>query len=240
VTCRPEAVIFDLYETLITHYDPNRSPGLSVAEQLGLDKGAFAVAWRDTYHRRNAGALPDYRSALREAAGSLGCIPDEGVLSQLDEAHTASHARLFTRIEHDILQMLRTLQDERVRLGLISNTTPEEVTGWQGCALTPHFDDVVFSYQVRLVKPDRRIYELACERLAVPPASTVFIGDGGDGELMGASEAGLTPWWATWFLERWPDWETRFTRPGLWRFRQLRSPGDVMRLVMSHSGDGCR
>ena len=67
-----------------------------------------------------------------------------------------------------------------------------------------------------------------------------FIGDGGDSELTGASEAGLTPWWAVWFLKRWPNWETRFARPGLRRFRQLRSPSDVMRLVIAPPGGGCR
>jgi hypothetical protein len=79
---------------------------------------------------------------------------------------------------------------------------------------------------------------MACERLGVSPASTVFVGDGGDGELLGALEAGLTPWWALWFLERWPNWETRFSRPGLWRFQQLRSPSDVVRLVAARSHGG--
>jgi putative hydrolase of the HAD superfamily len=240
VTCKPEAVIFDLYETLITHYDPDRSPGPSVAEQLGLDAADFARAWKDTYDRRNSGELPDYRSALREAICSLGCVPDESALIRLDEAHTAGHARLFVEIEDHILEMLTALQADSVKLGLISNTTPEEVTGWDRCYLAPHFDDVVFSYQVGLVKPDRRIYELACERLEVSPTATAFVGDGGDGELTGAAEVGLTAWWAVWFLKRWPNWETRFARPGLQRFQQLRSPSDVMRLVVAHPGSGCR
>jgi putative hydrolase of the HAD superfamily len=150
----PEAVICDLYETLITHFSRHRPPGPSVAEQLRVDDAASARAWRDTYDRRSSGLVPDYRSALRAATRSLGCTPDENVPRRLDEAHTASHERLFIRIEDDILETLRALQDDSVRLGLISNTTPEEVTGWEGCALAPHFDDVVFSYQVGFAKPE--------------------------------------------------------------------------------------
>jgi putative hydrolase of the HAD superfamily len=238
MTCKPEAVIFDLYETLITHFDPDRSSGPSIAEQLGLDDRAFARAWKGIYDRRNAGTIPDYRSALREAARSLGCTPGEELIRRLDEAHTAGHERLFLRIEHDILEMLKAIRGQSVKLGLISNTTPEEVTAWEDCALAPHFDDVVFSYRVGLVKPDRQIYQLACERLGVPPSSTIFVGDGGDDELAGASEAGLEAYWASWFLDRWPNWEARFGRPSVWRFQRLRFTSEVVRLLVGHASIG--
>ena len=231
MTTKPEAVIFDLYETLITNFDPHRTRGPSVAEQLGLDAGDFSQAWREIYNNRNSGDIPDYRSALREAARLLGCTPDEELLRRLDEAHTAGHARAFFRIEQEILDMLAALQAQPLKLGLISNTTPEEVSAWDDCALPPYFDQVLFSYQVGLVKPDRRIYELACERLGVPPSSAIYVGDGGDDELVGASEAGLQAYWAMWFLERWPNWEARFGRSSLYRFPQLKSPAQVVSLA---------
>ncbi len=39
------------------------------------------------------------------------------------------------------------------------------------------FDDMIFSAEVGLANPDRRIYELAVERLNVPPAEALFIDD---------------------------------------------------------------
>jgi putative hydrolase of the HAD superfamily len=224
----PKAVIFDLYETLITNFDPSRRRGPSVAQRLGLDEHAFAQAWAEVYQARNSGEIPDYRGALRQAAELLGHLPDEDLIRQLDRAHTAGHERAFLRLERDIVDMVRALKAASVSLGLVSNTTPEEVTGWDGCELVPYFDAVVFSYEVGLVKPDLRIYELACERLGVPPSSVVFVGDGGDHELAGAAAAGLTPWWATWFLQRWPNWQTRFDRRDAHRFRQVSSPDEVV------------
>ena len=56
------------------------------------------------------------RSALREAARSLGCTSDEELLIRLDRAHTAGHARLFRRIEPGILAMLGELRNRRVKL----------------------------------------------------------------------------------------------------------------------------
>lgn len=39
------------------------------------------------------------------------------------------------------------------------------------------FDDMVFSYEVRLAKPDPAIFRLAAERLGVAPGESVFIDD---------------------------------------------------------------
>ena len=38
-------------------------------------------------------------------------------------------------------------------------------------------DVLVYSYEVGIQKPDRRIYEIACQRLGVPPAEVVFLDD---------------------------------------------------------------
>jgi epoxide hydrolase-like predicted phosphatase len=38
-------------------------------------------------------------------------------------------------------------------------------------------DVLVYSYEVGIEKPDRRIYEIACERLGVHPSEIVFLDD---------------------------------------------------------------
>lgn len=39
------------------------------------------------------------------------------------------------------------------------------------------FSDIILSYEVGLIKPDPAIFYLACERLGVKPAETVFVDD---------------------------------------------------------------
>ena len=96
---------------------------------------------------------------------------------------------------------------------------------WEESPLSPFFDTAVFSYQVGLVKPDRRIYELSCARLDVAPENALFCGDGGSGELFGAAVAGLVPCWATWFLSQYPGWETSSKgRRNAKRFPRLDTP----------------
>ena len=38
-------------------------------------------------------------------------------------------------------------------------------------------DDVIYSHEVGLAKPDRRIYALTCQRLGVQPAEVIFLDD---------------------------------------------------------------
>jgi putative hydrolase of the HAD superfamily len=64
------------------------------------------------------------------------------------------------------------------RTGIISNSADgarrEEQARYRFEQLV---DDIVYSHEVGLVKPDPKIYELACERLGVAPDELVFIDD---------------------------------------------------------------
>lgn len=203
-----QAVVFDLYETLVTEFDPNWKPGSSLGDSLGVDPQAFAQAWRATFVQRMSGEIPDFFSALDEIGRLIGCSFDKALVERLYQRRVAEHRRPLLRVRDDIRQMLQDLHAAGLRLGLISNVSSEEVAAWEASPLRPWFDTIVFSYQVGLVKPDRRIYELACARLGVEPKQALFVGDGGSDELSGAAAAGLTPCWATWFLSQWPEWET--------------------------------
>lgn len=61
-----------------------------------------------------------------------------------------------------------------------------------------------FSYKVGIAKPEPAIYLSACSKPGVKPEQVAFVGDGGSDEITGARHAGLTPYWARWFLDQWP------------------------------------
>ena len=66
----------------------------------------------------------------------------------------------------------------RYRTAILSNAAEgghreeERPYGFAGMA-----DVLVYSYEVGIEKPDRRIYEIACERLGVHPSEVVFLDD---------------------------------------------------------------
>ena len=82
------------------------------------------------------------------------------------------------------------------------------------------------------MKPSAEIYHLGCRELEVEPGHAVFIGDGGSDELSGAAEAGLTPYWASWFVDKWPEWRQNrdvYVRAREWP--RLSTPGEVVELL---------
>lgn len=229
---RPTAIIFDLYETLISEFQPVWRPLSSVSEQLGIEERAFAQAWQAQRERRMRGVIADHRRALSEICLQFGRVLDRTVIEALYQERLAHKAWWFARIDESILTVIRALKTRAVKLGVLTNATEEEVAAWPTCALAPYFDDIVVSCRVGLVKPERAIYELACDRLGVSPQMALFIGDGGGDELTGAAAAGLTPLWARWFLEQWPaSKRSRELRQRAALFPSLYSPNECLAFI---------
>jgi HAD superfamily hydrolase (TIGR01549 family) len=216
---RPQAVVFDLFETLVTEFDPSWQAKPSTAERLGVEVEAFERGWRARHHERMTRPL-DFRDVLRDI-----CPTGQGdVIEALYIERLESKATPLLEVEQAVLDMLVQLDSAGLRLGLISNCSVEEVAVWERSPLAALFDEVVFSFQVGLVKPDQAIYKLACSRLGVSPADAAFVGDGGSDELAGAAASGMRPYCAGWFLERWPTERSR----GAAGFPWLRTPAEVL------------
>ncbi|MFC7621191.1 HAD family hydrolase [Microlunatus sp. GCM10028923] len=222
------AVIFDLYETLITEFDPHWRPRPTPAEQLGIPAEVFERVWRARQRDRMTSAL-DFRDVLREACRAAGVPPDPRTVESLDAERRATKARSVTTADAEVVGALRELRASGLRLGVVSNCAVEEVAGWPDSPYRELFDDVVFSFRAGVAKPDRAIYRLACRNLGTPPGRTAFVGDGGSDELAGAEAAGLTAFRARWFIDRWPP-EIRRHHP-IEGFPTLTTPAATVRVL---------
>jgi putative hydrolase of the HAD superfamily len=87
-------------------------------------------------------------------------------------------ARLFGGMEPDeaMLDGVRAFRATGVRTALLSNSWGDALA-YDDALLEELFDTWVISSQVGLRKPDPAIYELAAERLGLPPAACVFVDD---------------------------------------------------------------
>ncbi len=77
-----------------------------------------------------------------------------------------------------LLEYIGQLRQKGVKIGLLSNVG----TDWiRRDFLTPDeqklFDTMVFSYEVGMVKPDPRMFELVCQRLGVDKSEAVLVDD---------------------------------------------------------------
>ena len=90
-----------------------------------------------------------------------------------------------------VVSALRALRSKGMKLGLLSNCDEREFREWPHSLLAPLFDTVCPSYRIGYAKPSVRAYEIVLSTLETKASWSVFVGDGGSGELEGAKEAGF-------------------------------------------------
>lgn len=196
-----KAVIFDLYETLITEWVSRKYLSSQCAGELGIDHALFREMWNSHHHAMDTGRRT-YRQVLAEMMIAAGKTPDDALIDACEKKRIDGKNDCFAKIDEGILQMLSSLKQQGLKLCLCSNCSADEVEGLFTSSLLPCFDAVVLSYQVGLIKPDKQIYLHCANALSVLPEECLFVGDGGSKELFGAQSAGMHPLRALWFLEK--------------------------------------
>ena len=198
-----KAVLFDLYETLVTQAGTPVPRAGRLGELLGLDASAYRREWKQLRPLVLRGELT-FQKALGEIGTRLGvAIPMERVARARDERIRAN-TLVFQKIDRELAALIADLRAGGMRLATISNCMAEDVVAWPDSPFAPHFGAAVFSFEAGVMKPDQRIYLEAVRRLGVDPEDAVYVGDGGDDELAGAGRAGLRAAQAAWFVSREP------------------------------------
>jgi putative hydrolase of the HAD superfamily len=198
-----KAILFDLFETLITESGSVPTRASSLGPDLGCEREAFRIEWRAVRPHVKVGRL-SFREALGNIATRLGGHGDPAVVQRLLDARMREKAELFAHIEPPVLTMIQRLRSRDVKLGVVSNCFAEDVVAWPRCSLARYFDCSLYSFEAGVAKPDPVIYLEATRRLQVDVRHTLFIGDGADDEFAGARQAGLRAYRARWFRRRWP------------------------------------
>jgi putative hydrolase of the HAD superfamily len=212
-----QAVVFDLFETLVTESGINPTRAGSLGPVLGLEPRAYKQEWKARRPRVVTGEI-GFADALIEISELLNGTADPALARQLADDRIREKCAAFDNIPAEIASLVHRLAGRGLKLGVISNGFAEDVQPWAGCALAPRFARVAFSCYERCAKPEPQIYRRMAERLDADPARILYIGDGGDDELNGADRAGLRACRAAWFVPEPPDGST---------FPVLRSCADV-------------
>ena len=175
---RFEAVIFDLWDTLIA-WDKEATAELSARVSAVVGDG-FGERWSA---QRNRYTVP-IRVALAEAG-----VPPEA----MDEvcALRSDYVRRSLVPVAGAVDTLRELRRLGYRTGLITVRSEDVERLWPESAFAGLFDAEIFSSRLGVSKPDPRIYLACCEELGVQPERAVFVGDGANDELAGARRVGM-------------------------------------------------
>ncbi|MCL2171611.1 MAG: HAD family hydrolase [Defluviitaleaceae bacterium] len=196
-----KAVVFDLFETLITEWQKVKYLQSEVAADLGVDLQLFRQEWQKLGKQRYLGNYPKMEQVYEAILNNLGVDCESRLIFAAARKRELTKRQCFNEIEPKIIEMLMELKKRGYKIGLISNCSPEEVYGLRGCRLHSYLDAVVLSCDVGMIKPDVKIYEHCCSLLGAQAKDCFFVGDGGSDELNGARQAGMTPFQALWFIK---------------------------------------
>ena len=225
------AVVFDLYETLITRFDPDwEPPKVSVAERLGIEEEVFRRNWTSIGVRWRKGCFERFEELLEAVCEAAGIAPDRQAIAELARERREYTLMPFEHVEAEIVEMVEELRSRGLKLGVVTNSGWGDVEPWSRCRLAPYFAAFVPSCSVGHLKPDRRIYERCLEAMGANAEESVFVGDAGNeamNESEGARNVGMRPYWATWYLDRWPPGIRRLPGPDP-PFPRLRATTDLL------------
>ena len=221
-----KAVIFDMYETLITQF---RSPlyyGAHIAEDAGIPIEVFLPSWRATDEARSTG-----KKTFEEVIEMLlreNQVYSEERYKRIVEKRIAIQADCFRHLHEEIIPMLVNLKEKGIKIGLISNCFSEETALIKNSELFPFFDAVCLSYEEGMMKPEVGIYHRCMDKLGVTAEECLYVGDGGCNELETARKLGMQAVQAVWY--RHPNGEGRMVEIKT-EFEQIESPLEIGRKV---------
>ncbi len=216
-----QAVIFDMYETLVTQFCSPLYYGTQIAEDLGLSAEEFLPGWRATEEARATGRLT-FEDAMEAL---LRCHGLSGHHRRVVEKRIAIQADCFRHLHPGILPMLWALRERGIRIGLITNCFSEEAELIRESRLYPYFDAPCLSWEEGTRKPDPAIYQTCLGRLGIAPEECLYVGDGGSFELETARSLGIRALQATWYRQGAFEHKQAALRPD---FPQLSDPMEVL------------
>lgn len=192
------AVIFDMFETLITHYQMPLYFGEQMARDAGIPLERFLPLWTPTEHDRSIGKLT-LEDTLEMILKENHCYSEE-LLSMLVEKRIATKEACFRHLHPEILPMLSSLRERGFLIGLISNCYSEEAAIIRKSVLFPYFDSVCLSFEQGIWKPEEEIFHRCMRGLSATAGECLYVGDGGSYELETARGLGMRAAQAVWYL----------------------------------------
>lgn len=193
------AVIFDMFETLITHYECPLYFGAQMAADAGVLESRFRELWQSSEYDRCIGKTT-FEEVLEMILRENHCY-SEKLLKDIAEKRTETKRECFRHLHPEIIPMFSGLKESGILDGLISNCYSEEAAVIRKSVLFPYFDAVYLSCEQGVRKPDKEIFERCIEALSVKAEECLYVGDGGSCELEAAQGLGMTAVQAVWYLK---------------------------------------
>lgn len=198
-----KAVVFDLFETLMTEWGHKKYTKNEMCADLGVERAEFDVFWDEKEQDRYIGSM-SFEDSILYVCEKCGKNVDTSTISDIIDKRIKTKSVCFEYVYPEGFQLLKTLREMGLQTAIISNCSSEEVNVLKESEIYKYFDEVILSYEVHMKKPDSCIYEEASKRSGVCLEECIFVGDGGSNELVEAKNVGMKAIQAKWYTNHHP------------------------------------
>ncbi len=175
-----QAVIFDLYNTLIYLADDTKphkglftAIGLQTPEELSQ---AYQIATTEAFDN-----LADLIKRIKPSA-QINLEPYQKEIEK---------ERASATLYPETINVLNELKKRNLPLGLISNLASPYKKPFFDLGLNEYFNEILFSCDAGLKKPNLKIYQEMIKKLKVEPAQALMTGDNVKNDVEGPKSIGI-------------------------------------------------
>lgn len=220
-----KAVIFDMYETLISHYKCPTYFSNEMSADAGIPVEKFLPDWRSTEQKRWIGEIT-FEDIITKILKDNN-VYEEKILKTICAKRTATKYECFENLHEKIIPMLEELKKRGMKIALISNCFSEEAVVIRDSVLAGFFDEMFLSWEQGVAKPDEEIFLRCIKSLDVQSDECLYIGDGGCFELETARKLGMKTAQAVWYLQE----DNPYQHGRNPEFIQLENPMEIIELI---------
>lgn len=194
---RVQAVCLDVDDTLI---DFTGSARKALSKMIGRDD--LWPRWQRMTDEHVAKVIAGEmdvdtmrRARTKAFLADIGALIDDEMVTELEHRRLVEMNAAWSLFD-DALPCLDWLQAAGLKVAAVTNASGEHQRAKLGnLGIARFFDTVVIAGELGTAKPDPRIFHTACDRMDVPVAETVHVGDRLDTDAVGARHAGLHGVW---------------------------------------------
>ena len=218
---KTKAVLWDLDDTLYSRVAAARLtyPGMFRKHLYENREDAFIEAAADFMIRhlvRDSMIHPSSFAALLEAFP-----PDKDFCLADCQEYYFDHIHEFAVAGSEQVAVVKKLRALGTKTAIVTNVSADRFAFQHNkiaaMGLTPLFDTIVLSGEAGVHKPDRRVFDLATQRLGVSNEDCVFVGDNPDADIVGALGAGMEAVW----IDVWDDGDRFAGNPKVHRVKSV-------------------
>lgn len=173
-----QAVIFDLFGTLIDNYGvvEYSSALRETSSILKIQHTDFQRLWDETREKRTTGGFKTLEENLEYICRELN-VPAKKFDINLAKMVRWDYMSLALAPRQYAIETLSQLKADGYKVGLISNCSMEVPVIWPVTSFAPFFEVTLFSSVTGMAKPDPRIFQLAAEKLGVATKDCLYVDD---------------------------------------------------------------